>query len=116
MRGAMGSQKSNKKKAQDREQKLGDRFKGEATPNSGATPGRPGDVSLKEFLVEDKFTGRKSYSVTCELLNKICKEAYSVGKSPAFIVHFEDHIGQFNPDTWVLLPLDVAEEKGFLHG
>ena len=113
--GPLGSQKHNKKKAQKRERDLAEELGGKATPNSGATPMSPGDVHLPDFLLDDKFTGKKSYSVTTETLNKLCREARSLGKDPALVIHFEDSSGikDLNPQTWVLIPLKTATEMGY---
>lgn len=113
--GPIGSQRHQKKKAQDRERKLADRLGGEATPNSGATKMKPGDVHLPNFLIDDKYTGKKSYSLTTENINKLCKEARSMSKSPAFVIYFENSSGIYdlNPKEWAIIPLETAIELGY---
>lgn len=115
--GPMGSGKSNKKTAQKRERDLAEYLGGEATPNSGATPSKPGDVHLPDFLLDDKFTGKLSYSVTIKDINKLCREARSLSKQPALIIHFtNEEMSMMNEKTWALIPLKTAKEMGYFDG
>lgn len=115
--GPMGSGKSNKKIAQKRERDLAESLGGESTPNSGATPSKPGDVHLPNFLLDDKFTGKLSYSVTIDDINKLCHEARSLSKQPALIIHFNnERMNMLNQRTWALIPLETAKEMGYFNG
>lgn len=109
--GRLGSEKNNKKEAQKRERGLAKRFGGKATPNSGAIEGFRGDVILDKYLVEDKFTNQKGYSLKLETLSKITKEAYEANREPLFIVEFRQGIKHGNPKEWALIPKKLFNEE-----
>ena len=60
---------------------------GKVNANSGAAPFVAGDVVVDNILVECKTTTKEtnSYTVKKEVLNKIKKEAYQVGKDHAVV-------------------------------
>ena len=65
------------------EKKAAKRMGGTQKPGSGSLPGAKGDIDLPEFLVENKATLAKSYSLKLDTLLKVYQEALEVGKSPA---------------------------------
>jgi len=63
------------RRAQRSERQLARSTGGRQQPASGAFPGRKGDVIENGFLVDDKFTDHKSYTLTVEQWRKISMEA-----------------------------------------
>lgn len=56
-------------------------------PNSGAMPGRKGDYIANGFLVDDKFTDARSFSIKLDGPNgwlAIARHALSQGRLPSF--------------------------------
>lgn len=95
------------------EKKTAKRIGGSANAGSGAIEGFKGDITLRDFLVENKSTEHKSVSIKLEWLDKISREARELGKDPALSIQFVDKQG--NPlrgGRWVLIPED--EFNGFL--
>jgi len=78
---------------------------------SGSVPGQKGDVSQDSWLVELKFTARKSYALKRALLQKIEWEAVSVGRRPAFWIEYRDDPAS-SGEQYVVLPRWVADELG----
>jgi len=68
-------QKRQTKRARNSEEELAKSTGGQRQPNSGAMPGRKGDVRENGFLVDDKFTDAKSYTLTTATWLKITREA-----------------------------------------
>jgi len=64
-----------KKKSKAQESRTAKEFGGKATPASGALDGAKGDIKTPYFLIENKFTDKKSYSLKLETWDKIAKEA-----------------------------------------
>lgn len=81
-------------------------YKGRQQIASGALHHSKGDVLTGRFLIEDKITERRSFSVTEELLLKARKEAYqhrrtalfrvTVGKATYVTLHEEDFLALLN--------------------
>lgn len=63
------------KRARRSELELAKSTGGRRQPASGALPGRKGDVRTNGFLVEDKFTDAKSYTLKADDWRKIEQEA-----------------------------------------
>lgn len=104
-------QKQNHKHGQRAEKKTAKRIAGRANPGSGSIDGLKGDITLRDFLVENKSTEHKSISLKHEWLEKISREAREVGKTPALAIQFVDKLG--NPIAnarWVLIPEDEFRE------
>lgn len=66
------------------EDRLGQVFGGKRTPGSGAFWSAKGDVKTPDMLIEHKFTGKKSYSLSSAVLEKIFSEAVLTGRMPVF--------------------------------
>ena len=56
---------------------------------SGALPGRPGDVLLKEWMLECKTTTTLSYRFTKHEWQKHCIDSSLVGRKPAFEISLD---------------------------
>jgi hypothetical protein len=67
------------RRARRNEEELAKTTGGRRQPASGALSGRKGDVRENGFLVDDKFTDAKSFTITREMWLKITREA---GMSP----------------------------------
>jgi hypothetical protein len=65
-------------------------IKGRKNRGSGNRWYNPGDSRSDNFLVESKFTERKSYSLNRNRIQKICNEALLVFKIPLFMVQIQD--------------------------
>lgn len=61
-------------------------FKGRVQPASGALPvaSLKGDVITGNFLIDDKTTNGKSFSLNFALFIKLRREAFMNGKKPLF--------------------------------
>ena len=103
MRGSLGSNKHNKVRAMDREKKLAKRLGGFAQPGSGSGDDK-GDVITDDYLIDDKFTDSKSYTVTVETLNKLSREARNHDKEPILLIKYTKKMPPFTPSEWCLIP------------
>lgn len=103
--GKLGSEKSKKRKYLDSEKDTAEKLGGRAVPASGAGI-RKGDISLDNFLIEQKETSLNSLMVTRDWLVKIDREAYGEGKIPALLLKFEK-IAAGVPNEWVCIPAEV---------
>lgn len=93
------------------EEKTAKRLKGTLTPASGALAGAKGDMSVGDFLVENKATVSEAYSLKMSVLLKIYQEALEVGKKPALAVQFTSLTGTSEKrGRWVCIPEDVFNE------
>lgn len=71
---------------EDRLSKLAD---GSRTAASGAFWSRKGDVRTDDLLIEHKWTGKKSFSITRAVLDKISSEAIMDGRMPVLGIHLD---------------------------
>ena len=100
-------QKGTHKHGQRAEKKTAKRIAGRANPGSGSIEGLKGDITLADFLVENKCTENKSIGLKHEWLVKITREAREVGKSPALTIQFVDKLGNPLPyGRWTLIQED----------
>ncbi len=60
-------------------------------PASGAlnSPRHKGDIKTKLFLIDSKWTGKATYTLTGATLEKITNEALAINKIPALSVDVE---------------------------
>jgi hypothetical protein len=68
--------------SQAHEKRLGKKFGGTPTAASGAFWSRKGDVRTDDLLIEHKWTGKKSFTLTAQVLEKIVTEAILDGRTP----------------------------------
>jgi hypothetical protein len=107
------------KQSQAHERRLAKRLGGFTTAASGAFWSRKGDVRSAELLIEHKWTGKLSKTISSKELEKITNEAIMDGRMPVFGIHLNgknyvildenDFIETF--DALVALRQDVASEK-----
>lgn len=70
------------KQSQAHEKRLGKALGGKPVAASGAFWSRKGDVRTDDLLVEHKWTGKKSFTLKAEVLEKIVTEAILDGRTP----------------------------------
>jgi hypothetical protein len=82
-------------------------------PGSGAVDGAKGDIELVEFLIENKTTEHRSFSLKYNWLRKISKEALAVNKEPVLAIQFVDRDGEpiAHDAKWVMIPERVFMER-----
>ena len=91
------------KQSQKHEKRLAKVIGGSTTAASGAFWSRKGDVRSDGLLIEHKWTGKKSKTLSSAELKKIVNEAIMDGRLPIFGVHLD---GQ---DYVILLETDFLE-------
>lgn len=80
--------------SQKHEKRLAKAVGGTTNAASGALWNRKGDVRTANFLVEHKYTSKKSFTLKSSELKKIVMEAILDNRMPAFGIHMdgEDYI------------------------
>ena len=78
------------KRSQQHEKRLAAKFGGRVTPASGAFWSQKGDVKTPTMLIEHKFTGKKSFTLTAAVLEKIFTEAVLTNRMPVLGVSLND--------------------------
>ena len=93
------------------EKKTAKRFGVRANAGSGAVEGFKGDITLPDFLAENKTTEHASFSIKLEWCEKISKEAREKGKTPAVTIQFVDKQGNARRyGRWVMIPEDEFKD------
>lgn len=94
------------------ETSLAKRIGGDLKPGSGALDGAKGDMTLGDFLIENKSShGGDSFSIKKSVLHKIYQEGLEQTKSPALAFQFVNSQGQSEKrDRWVMVPEAVFQE------
>ena len=87
------------KQSQKHEKRLAKKVGGSTTAASGAFWSRKGDVRSDDLLIEHKWTGKKSFSVKAEVLEKIVTEAIIDSRMPVLGI-------SLNNKNYVLLTED----------
>lgn len=77
------------KQSKKHEKRLAKQFDGQTTAASGAFWSRKGDVRSQKFLIEHKWTGKKSKTIQAAELKKIINEAIMDGRTPVFGIHLD---------------------------
>lgn len=77
------------KQSQAHEKRLAKLTGGGVTAASGAFWSRKGDVRTDDLLIEHKWTGKKSFSITRSVLDKISAEAIMDGRMPVLAIHLD---------------------------
>lgn len=75
------------KQSQKHEKRLAKRVGGSVNAASGAFWSRKGDVRSPEVLIEHKWTGKKSFTLKSDVLEKIVGEAILEGRMPILGIH-----------------------------
>lgn len=87
------------KQSQKHEKRLAKKVGGSTTAASGAFWSRKGDVRSPDLLIEHKWTGKKSFSLKAEVLEKIVTEAIIDSRMPVLGI-------SLNSKNYVLLTED----------
>lgn len=81
------------------------RLGGNLTPGSGALVDAKADFHLGQFLVENKATTSRSYTLKADTLAKVYQEALELGKIPALSIQFTNEAGKSEKrERWVCIP------------
>jgi len=108
-KGKLGPSRDRKTDANRREQKQAQDLGGTRVPLSGALPAQKGDIRVKDFLLDSKYTCRYSLTISATQLAKINREAREAGKRPGLLLQLESPpFG--TPGTWVMMPQVDFEE------
>jgi uncharacterized protein YhfF len=99
------------KQSQKHEKRLAKAVGGQTTAASGAFWSRKGDVRSAELLIEHKWTGKKTKTISAVELEKITNEAIMDGRTPVFGIHLngEDYVILLETDF-----LEMARDLGKL--
>ena len=91
------------KQSQKHEKRLAKAVGGQTTAASGAFWSRKGDVRSADLLIEHKWTGKKSKTISSAELKKISDEAIMDGRLPVFGIHLDGR------DYVILMETDFLE-------
>lgn len=90
------------------------RLGGKLQPGSGAIAGAKGDVKVNakyDFLLENKASSGKSFSLPKDWLYKISREAIAANRVPALAFQFTDTHGRSDRmDRYVIIPEWLFQE------
>lgn len=103
------------KQSQKHEKRLAKLVGGQRNAGSGAFWSRKGDVRAKDLLIEHKWTGKKSYSLSSATLEKITTEAILDGRTPVLGISLnnENYVLMLEDDFLELRQrvLDLSQEN-----
>jgi hypothetical protein len=91
------------KQSQKHEKRIAKAIGGKTTAASGAFWSRKGDVRSDGLLIEHKWTGKLSKTISSKELKKITTEAIMDGRLPVFGIHLDGE------DYVILLETDFLE-------
>ena len=91
------------KQSQKHEKRLAKAVGGQPTAASGAFWSRKGDVRSDKMLIEHKWTGKLTKTISSKELKKITIEAVMDGRFPVFGIHLDGE------DYVILLETDFLE-------
>lgn len=97
------SKSEGQKQSQAHEKRIAKAIGGSATAASGAFWSRKGDVRNTDLLIEHKWTGKKTKTISSVELKKITTEAIMDGRLPVFGIHLDGE------DYVILLETDFLE-------
>jgi uncharacterized protein YhfF len=98
------------KQSQKHEKRIAKAIGGSTTAASGAFWSRKGDVRNADLLIEHKWTGKKTKTISSAELKKITNEAIMDGRTPIFGIHLDGE------DYVILLETDLLEMWHKLNG
>lgn len=87
------------KQSRKHEDRLAKKLGGQRTAGSGAFWSRKGDVRTDKLLIEHKWTGKKSFTLKSEVLEKIVTEAIMDSRMPLLGI-------SLNNENYVILTED----------
>lgn len=87
------------------------RVGGRTRPGSGNMEGAKGDVTVDNFLIENKATQTDTMSLKREWLLKVYQEALELNRVPALAFQFTTEGGKSEKrDRWIAVPEHVFRE------
>ena len=98
------------KQSQKHEKRIAKAIGGQTTAASGAFWSRKGDVRSETLLIEHKWTGKKTKTISAAELQKISNEAIMDGRLPVFGIHLDGE------DYVILMETDFLEMWDKLNG
>jgi len=98
------------KQSQKHEKRLAKVVGGQTTAASGAFWSRKGDVRSDKMLIEHKWTGKLTKTISSKELKKITNEAIMDGRFPVFGIHLDGE------DYVIVLETDFLELWDKAHG
>jgi len=98
------------KQSQKHEKRLAKVVGGQTTAASGAFWSRKGDVRSDTMLIEHKWTGKLTKTISSKELKKITNEAIMDGRFPVFGIHLDGE------DYVIVLETDFLELWDKSHG
>lgn len=110
--------KEKKKRSGKQEKRWAEKVKGKQQPASGALWGAQGDVKeavtglLANFMWDNKYTDKQSFSVSLALWQKLREQAYKQSNIPGVQLEFQNTVDY--PSLPKTLRLVVLEEEDFL--
>lgn len=81
---------------------------GKRRKGSGCAPGLPGDAVSEEFLVECKYTAKKSISINLEALHDLEEDALNASKIPLLV--FGRDAGDRVKHSWIAVPVYLMDD------
>ena len=103
------------KQSKAHENRLAKLVNGQRNAASGAFWSRKGDVRSKDLLIEHKWTGKKSFTMKSDVLEKIVTEAILDGRTPVlgFSLNNENYVVLTEDDFLEIRQsmLDLLEER-----
>ena len=99
----MNLKSEGQKQSRKHENRLAKEIGGARTAASGAFWSRKGDVRNEDLLIEHKWTGKKTKTISSLELKKITNEAIMDGRLPVFGIHLD------GVDYVILLETDFLE-------
>jgi hypothetical protein len=91
------------KKSKAHERRIANLVGGSRNAGSGAFWSRKGDVRSKDLLIEHKWTGKKSFTLSSQVLEKIVTEAILDSRTPVLGISLN------NENYVILLENDFLE-------
>lgn len=103
------------KQSKKHERRLANLVGGSRNAGSGAFWSRKGDVRSKDLLIEHKWTGKKSFSMKSDVLEKIVTESILDGRTPVlgFSLNNENYVVLTENDFLEIRQtmIDLLEER-----
>lgn len=78
-------------RSRQQESRRAEEVGGRTSAGSGSSYRSPGDVKSDSHLEELKYTDKKSFSMTVDVLKDIQRKARLTGREPRLVVDFEQH-------------------------
>ena len=111
----MHEKKVGRAQSRKHEKRLAKTFEGSTTAASGAFWSRKGDVRTNDLLIEHKWTGKTSFTLKAQVLEKIVTEALLEMRTPVLGIHLngENYVIMLEEDFLDLrLKLSASESDG----